>query len=181
MPICRVYMDFGQGTRRLDFRPTPGHVSTDWAMQGSVTLGAKTAFSQAVNLFTEVNLLSARWRFQQELEAIKPKCDKNIASWANNNPDRCYDLGTTLIGTIVQVVFARQNQAIGFRDLVQFWEIFEGDIGLDSNAVPTITKFLRDPSRSAGHTPVPANATAESVLFWYTYDSSPLGGFHAAH
>ena len=135
--------------------------------QVSVSLGAAAAFSALQTIMTKLNSISLQWRVQHELSGIKPSCDANIVSWADNNASgKCYD--PKLVGTIIHIVYCINSGPIGMSSM-QFWTIFQGDTGLD--AEDTIAHYVADPSSQSGYPPVPANSDERWMLFWNTLEN----------
>jgi hypothetical protein len=166
MPIRKFNWD-GQAGQLLD----PGAAMAA-GRTGTGTVGAAAAFSAVATILAKLNLISIQWRLKNELENIRPICDADIVSWADNNTTgKCYD--PTNVGCIIHIIVAEDPAPLGMSSTYQFWAIFEGDIGLDPIGV--VKNYLSNPSLRDGIAPVPSSLKEKWAILWYQYEPPTQG------
>jgi len=173
MPISQVYLlqiANQQGYSRVRDARDP-LINPQEAMKAGapmtpsgVQVGKAAAFTALPAFLTALNGVSVRYRVQDEMNGIKPQCDASIASWASSNATgKCYD--PSLVGAIIHLIIEITPSPVGVAEPMMFWDIFQGDWGLDPNA--TIAQYLNQPRATKNVEP---GTRAGWMLFWYTID-----------
>jgi hypothetical protein len=137
---------------------------------GSVQVGNAAAFSAVSSMFAKLNDASMRSALTDGLHGIKPICDKTIANWAdgNNTTGKCYD--PHLVGIVIVEVVCVSSGPIGQGSTMQFWTVFYGDCGLNTDMDATIAHYLSDPSIRDGYPAIPDGSEARWLIFWYRFE-----------